>query len=341
MARRNQYTKVEKYNRVVAPRAQGKGDRGYRGFQCLNTDCDQFIIWPEPITENFVIACPKCEHVHEDGGSEKYFDFAIQSLNPLTKEVLETLNSGEFIIDHRSYVLQSLQYKYCVLCNTLKPFEAFDRHSGRATGRQSECNLCKSIYNSIKNPTRTQDQHREAAQKRRLYIEISKESGRINTAEIFRRFQNKCFCCSRPLVDDDGFPISGAFNIDHTLPVYYLWPATSQNATLLCREHNGSKAEKWPSEFYSQEQINQLAVLTGLQAELLRGPPVLNPVAVELLRDPAQVNALIFKYARYRSELIRLRNRVLTMAKFDFFDGTRVSDAWREEADNLLVLRRN
>jgi hypothetical protein len=336
MVRRTQYTKVEKSNRVVAPRAQGKGDKGFRGFQCLNPNCDQFIIWPEPIADNFLIACPKCEHLHEDGGSEKYFDYSVQSLNPMTKEVLETLNSGEFVIDHRSYVLESQRYKYCILCNNLKPFEAFDRHGSRATGRQSECNLCKSIYNSIKNPTRTQDQHREAAQKRRLYIEISRESGRINTDEIFRRFENKCFCCGKPLVDSEGVPLPGAFNIDHTLPAYYLWPATTQNATLLCRDDNGAKAEKWPGDFYGQEKINQLAVLTGFDVDLLRGPAVLNPEAVETLRIPQQVDELLFKYARYRMEMLRLRNRVLSMAGFDIFNGTRVSAAWREEADSLL-----
>jgi hypothetical protein len=74
-------------------------------------------------------------------------------------------------------------YKYCIICGTLKPLELFDKHAARKTGRQGECNLCKQLYNSMKNQTRIADPHREASQKRRLYTELT-NSPRIDIGAI-------------------------------------------------------------------------------------------------------------------------------------------------------------
>ena len=73
--------------------------------------------------------------------------------------------------------------------------------------------------------------------------------------------------------------------IDHTLPVYYLWPATTDSGTLLCRVCNGNKTGKWPSEFYTDAKLHQLAVHTGFDYHLLAGEPQYNPEALPEVRS--------------------------------------------------------
>lgn len=94
---------------------------------------------------------------------------------------------------------------------------------------------------------------------------------------------------------------------------------TTQNATLLCRGHNGEKSGKWPSEYYSDDELKKLAILTGVQYETLAGKPHYNPDAIEHLKTPEQVDSLLTKYAANIQEIIKLRNRILEHENFDFF----------------------
>ena len=189
--------------------------------------------------------------------------------------------------------------------------------------------LCKKVYNSIKNKTRLTDQHREASQKRRMYLALS-GSAKINSEEIYKRFDYCCFKCKKDLrkVDAKERPL------DHTLPAVFLWPLTTENATLLCREHNTEKSGKWPSAYYSDNELKQLAVLTGVQYETLTGQPHYNPEALERLKTSEQVDQLLTKYAAYRQEIIKLRNRIMEYENFDFFEhSTIISPAWVLQAD--------
>jgi CRISPR/Cas system Type II protein with McrA/HNH and RuvC-like nuclease domain len=216
-----------------------------------------------------------------------------------------------------------------------KPLDAFDRHSARQTGRQGECRQCKTTYNAIKNQTRTSDQHREAAQKRRLYVDIAGGAQKINSHEIFHRFDGCCFRCGKHLVDENGTPIAGTYQLDHTLPAFYLWPLTTDNATLLCTEHNSEKSGKWPSEYYSNDQLRLLQAKTGLDYNLLTGQSAINPEALARLENPEVVEELLRKYATYMDELMKLRNRILKHAGFNFFavvEG-KIAKRWIEEAD--------
>jgi len=207
--------------------------------------------------------------------------------------------------------------KYCIICNSLKPLDAFDRHSSRQSGRQGECRLCKTVYNGIKNQSRITDQHREAAQKRRLYVDIT-SSGKIDSGTVRARFDNKCFKCKCDLSD----PKDG--HLDHTLPVSLLWPLTTNNATLLCSRHNSEKAGKWPSEYYyTDKELRELSVRTGISYQLLKGQPQINPDAIKALKKKQFVDSLLAKYAPYIDEIIKVRNRILRMTKFDFFSISR------------------
>ena len=320
MPRRKPYTKVDKTNQIRAEHVQGMGDIVFKGFQCLNSECQEFIfIRKDEIGNDFELTCPSCEMVILSGGETQFYEYKLidQRDNSITQE-------GTFTILHDDHVEEAQEYKYCIICNTIKPLHSFDRHSARKSGSQGECRLCKTVYNSIKNQTRLTDQHREASQKRRMYLDLSART-KIKSEEIHKRFNYRCFKCRKDLrkVGAKERPL------DHTLPVVFLWPLTTENATLLCRRHNGEKADKWPSAYYSENELKNLAVLTGVQYETLAGPPHYNPEAIERLKTPEQVDQLLIKYAAYRKEIIKLRNRVLKHEGFDFFQYTTIiSPTW-------------
>jgi len=325
MTRRKPYTKVVKKNRIRADYAKGMGDITFKGFQCLSSECQEFIlVRKDKIGDDFEIVCPTCGYAMRSGDETRFFEYEMTDLRD--NSIIE---DGAFTILHDDYIEESHEYKYCVLCSTIKPLSLFDRHSSRRSGRQSECRLCKAVYNSIKNQTRLTDQHREAAQKRRMYLDLSGGS-RIDSQKIHKRFGHKCFKCKRDLrgVEAKGRPL------DHTLPVSFLWPLTTENATLLCREHNGEKSGKWPSGYYSDKELKKLAVLTGIPYDTLAGSPHFNPDAIEQLKNPDHVDQLFNKYAAYMPEVIKLRNKILEHEGFDFFDHSEtISPAWVREAN--------
>lgn len=332
MARRTPYTKVNRRNFVQPAHVEGMGDKVFRGFQCLNKDCTNFLFLREDeFSPDFHIECPACQFVMKAGEVVKLYDYDLED-----RRDGSIMERGEFEILHDDYLEEAPRFKYCIICGTLKPLEAFDRHSARQSGRQGECNLCKQVYNSIKNQTRLTEQHREASQKRRLYTQF--ETERINIATIYERFDHKCFKCSADLSADlQDRSLTKVGNLDHTLPVFYLWPLNTNNATLLCQDHNGEKAEKWPSQFYNDAEIRRLSRLTGVDYRLMSGHPVFNPDALERLRNAEFVEHLFEKFAAYPDELLRLRNRILRATNFDFLrSSTRISPDWTRQADALL-----
>ena len=309
------------------------GDKLWRGFQCLNPECtNDIVVRDDEVTADFHIVCQRCGFEHQAGEVLKLYDYEL-----LDRRDGSSIESGPFEILHDDYLGEATRLKYCIICSALKPLDLFDVHNARpGTGRQGECNLCKQVYNGIKNQTRTADQHREASQNRRLYTQFA--AGKIDLAAIYERFEGRCFKCGKDLTADIAAGQGAkAGNLDHTLPVYYLWPLTTQNATLLCREHNGEKAEKWPSAFYSDPELRRLAALTGIPYRELAGAPYFNPEALARLKEDGFVERLFEKFARYPEELLRLRNRVLAATGSDFLSAAKaLSDAWRERADALI-----
>ena len=332
MARRKAYSKLSKTNQIRAAHVKGMGDTSFKGFQCLNPECTHFIFVKEAdITEDFRIVCPECGYVHEAVGETRFYDYSmdVNDENGQTKSVA----TGVFSIYHEDYINEAARFKYCIVCNTLKPIDFFDKHSARTSGHQGECRLCKKAYNEIKNGTRLSDQHREAAQKRRLLLDIA-GNPKINSHDIEERYHHRCFCCGKDLsqvTDKKEKPL------DHTLPVYYLWPLSTENATLLCRNCNGSKSGSWPSAFYTDKQLHQLSVYTGFDYNLLAGSPCYNPDALAALHDSTKVDALLVKYAAYMDEIIKLRNRILKDTGYDFFTAaTTISSVYVNQANELI-----
>ena len=328
MPRRAAYTKVEKKNRLRASHVKGMSDVAFKGFQCLNHNCRHFIfVRKDNIIGAFDVECPDCHQHLRSGEESKFFDYDLK-----LKSDNSIIESGEFKVLHDDYLAEAQEYKYCIYCNAMKPLQMFDQHSSRKqTGRQGECNLCKTIYNSIKNQTRLSDQHREAAQKRRLYMDLCGGS-KIDSKAIIKSFSDQCFSCGKNL---SLSPDERA--LDHTLSVYYLWPLTTATATLLCRSCNGNKAQSWPSVFYSDAKRKRLSVITGIEYDLLSGPATYNPAALDLLRAPKFVDDLLAKYSAYMDELIKLRNRILRDTGLDFFQTSKtISRTWVDKADLLL-----
>lgn len=328
MARRKAYTKVEKENQIREKHVKGMGDKTLKGFQCLNSKCSQFLfVIEDEIEEDFEIECPVCQHLLKSGEETKFYDYQLR--NTAENTIVET---GEFSILHDAYLEEAQNYKYCIICNTIKPIHFFDKHGARKSGRQGECRLCKTTYNSIKNQTRITDQHREAAQKRRLYIDLAGGT-KIDSQIIHQRFQHKCFKCGKNLrnVTAKERPL------DHTLPAYYLWPLTTENATLLCREHNGEKSGKWTSDYYKTQELKRLSVITGIDYQLLSGHPQYNPEVLQRLQDSQVVDALLVKYSSYMNELMKLRNRIKNDTEIDFFAHSKtISKKWIDTANRMF-----
>lgn len=330
MARRAPYSKVSKQNQVRADHVKGMGDVVFVGFQCLSSNCTEYIfVREDEVSDDFCIECPKCGYIHRSDEETKFYDYSMDVNDE--NGVPISVATGSFTIFHDDYVSEAMRYKYCIVCNTMKPLGFFDRHSSRMSGRQGECRLCKKAYNEIKNGTRLSDQHREAAQKRRLLLDIA-GSPKILSHEIEKRFGQKCFNCGKDL---SFVAESREKPLDHTLPVFYLWPLSTENATLLCRDCNGNKSGAWPSDFYNDSQLKRLAILTGIDYSLLSGKPLYNPDAIAALHDPEKVDALLEKFAAYLPEVIKLRNRIRRDIGFDFFSVSRtISKAYIRKADH-------
>lgn len=336
LARRQTYTKVRKIDEIREDHVRGMGDVVFKGFQCLNSKCEEFIFERKSeLGTDFEITCPTCRTAIRSGDETQFFEYELEDL--CDDAVIE---KGTFTILHDAYIDESQEYKYCIICNTIKPLHLFHRHKSRKSGRQGECRLCKKVYNSIKNQTRLTDQHREAAQKRRMYLDLSK-SVKISSSMVFERFGYRCFKCKADLrkVDDEA-----ERPLDHTLPIVLLWPLTTENATLLCRSHNGEKSGKWPGEYYSDQELRELAIVTGIPYETLTAQPFYNPEAIASLKQTSVVDELLRKYAAYMPEIIKLRNRIMESEAFDFFEHSEiVSSAWVREADEEYqrVIRHN
>jgi 5-methylcytosine-specific restriction endonuclease McrA len=72
---------------------------------------------------------------------------------------------------------------------------------------------------------------------------------------IYRIFDSQCFNCRS----------MNNLHIDHHRPLSKGFGLSIQNATLLCGSCNSSKGDKSPEEFYTADQLKQLALILGEQ----------------------------------------------------------------------------
>lgn len=163
-----------------------------------------------------------------------------------------------------------------------------------------------------------------------MYLDLAMGE-KIDSKKILERFHYNCFKCGKDLSNCQS---EKERPIDHTLPIFYLWPYTTKNATLLCQDHNGKKQGLWPSDFYEDAKLKELSIITGLNCKLISGPPVYYPEAIKKLQDPAIVDNLLKKNSRYFDEIVTLRNRIKNDVGLDFFEYSTILSADHKKRAN-------
>lgn len=166
-------------------------------------------------------------------------------------------------------------WKQCYTCGRILPFNAFSKHAKWGPlERQMECRSCKGAINATLNPKRTKEQLHESSARRRVAdLLLEGENLDIDLVDLFKRFDNKCFK-TKQLLDINK---RATWAVDHILPSKWLYPLTKENAALLSKEANNSKRDKWPREFYTNNELIELAKITGAHLELLASEtPIIN-----------------------------------------------------------------
>lgn len=162
-------------------------------------------------------------------------------------------------------------------------------------GHQLECRVCKKFFVNLPlNPLRDSTQHREDSLRRRAFEVLVAEllgknwiyhEHRMNVGSefdvyIWEKFDKKCFKCKKELLTPKEM------DLDHTLPLAYLWPLDS-TATCLCPSCNSSKSDKFPKDFYTNKELENLSQKTGIPIETLQNKPI-NILAVNKLFERSE-----------------------------------------------------
>jgi transcription elongation factor Elf1/5-methylcytosine-specific restriction endonuclease McrA len=166
-------------------------------------------------------------------------------------------------------------WKQCNVCGRILPFSAFSKHTGWGPlEKQMECRSCKGAINAILNPKRSKEQLHESAVRRRIAdLFVEDENEKIDFQYLFKRFDSKCFKTKKQLNINDR----KSWEVDHILPSKYLYPLKEENAALLCKEANSNKRDKWPSKFYTNNELIELAKITGANLNIISQKlPIIN-----------------------------------------------------------------
>jgi len=146
-------------------------------------------------------------------------------------------------------------------------------------GFQLECRFCKKFeVNAAHNPQRTAAQMKEDGARRRAFellltelyagspqLRYRHKTGRELADDVYGRFGGKCFKCGYK------FKSKRDMHLDHTRPLSLLWPL-DEFATALCKDHNNEKRDRFPCDFYSEDELERLADVTGIALQELRTP---------------------------------------------------------------------
>ena len=229
------------------------------------------LISPIEAIENSVWKCKHCGFIHSKE-SDLPFENWEEKHNDSESATAYRFWEGFFRIatEHpESY------WKQCNVCSRILPFQAFSKHSGWGPlERQMECRSCKGAINAVLNPKRTKQQLHESAVRRRIAdLFLEEENEDIIFQELFDRFQHKCFKTKAPLDINDR----DSWAVDHICPSKYLYPLTKENAALLSKSANDNKHDKWPSKFYTNNELIDLAKITGANLKLISSKtPIMN-----------------------------------------------------------------
>lgn len=254
------------------------------------------LLAPDEAYHNEKWECGKCRFVHCKG-SDLPFDAWPKALCMADSIAAQRFWVGFFRIATEH---PSSYWKQCNTCGRIQPFQAYSRHAKWwPLERQMECRSCKGAINAVLNPKRTKEQLREANRNRRIAdLLLEGEGETIEVDGLFHRFDSRCFKCHRELSQTE----SATWHIDHILPSRYLYPLTVANAGLLCRDCNSSKRDQWPSSFFTNSELIDLAKKVGADLSVLASTEA-------IVNENIDVNACVTKALSVR-ERSMLRKRI-------------------------------
>jgi CRISPR/Cas system Type II protein with McrA/HNH and RuvC-like nuclease domain len=167
-----------------------------------------------------------------------------------------------------------------------------------------ECRSCKGAINAVLNPKRTKQQLHESSVRRRIAdLLVEGENEKVDIKDLFKRFGSKCFKTGIKL----DIKKRSSYEIDHILPSKWLYPLKKENACLLSADANANKKGKWPSEFYTNNELIELAKITGADLALISSKtPIIN--------TNINVNSCVERYLQVR-EKSHLPKRIKELKK--------------------------
>jgi hypothetical protein len=292
-------------NSTQIPRiANSHANDAWASYVCIKChqvnfeNAGETILTEQEAYENANWICASCGFVHSSKSGLPSHDIEGNQL-PFSNWADGQGLPGDLYVERfwlgffRSSVANKEDYwKICNVCGRTLPNSHFARHVGWGPlEKQMECKSCKAAINAVLNPLRTSQQLHEAGARRRaadLLLDGVNES--VNIDELFIRFGAKCFKTGEPLDKNDR----ASWAIDHILPSRWLYPLTTSNAALLSSRANGAKSDKWPSDFYNNEELIRLAQITGADLGLIsNSTPILN--------QKVDVNACVDRLLTVRS----------------------------------------
>ncbi|MDQ6762421.1 MAG: hypothetical protein M3015_07315 [Bacteroidota bacterium] len=277
------------------------------GFICLsckelnNVNIGSKLLSPKNAYETSEWKCTKCGYLHSKE-SDLPFEHWDEEFRLAESIVAQRFWEAFFRIatEHsESY------WKQCNTCGRILPFAAFSKHSGWGVlERQMECRSCKGAINSVLNPKRTKQQLHESSIRRRIAdLLVEGENEFIDIEDLFIRFEGKCFKTGITLDINNR----ETWAIDHIIPSKWLYSLKKENAALLSKDANSNKREKWPSEFYTNNELIELAKITGADLSLISNKtPIIN--------THINVNSCVERYLQVR-EKSHLPKRVTELKK--------------------------
>ena len=277
------------------------------GYICVNCEAlncfsiGNTLIEPETAYSTGEWRCNKCQYVHSKNSPLPFKEWPAEYTDPNSIKCQRFWQAFFRIAteNRESY------WKQCNTCGRVLPANAFSRHRNWGPlEKQMECRSCKGAINAYLNPKRTKQQLHESNIKRRVGdLLLEGENQKIDIDELFKRFDGKCFKTGAKL----NKKMRNSWEVDHILPSSWLYPLTKENAALLSKDANNNKRNRWPSHFYTNNELIKLARITGADLDLLsRRDPVINP--------NINVNKCVTRYLQVR-ERSSLRKRIKELKK--------------------------
>lgn len=246
----------------------------YKCVNCQEMNTERVgsnLLTPSEALENAVWKCKKCGYIHS---RESDLPFTNWQPEHILAESTSATRFWEGFFRVATEHAESY-WKQCNVCTRILSNQSFSKHTGWGPlEKQMECRACKGAINALLNPKRTKEQLHESAVRRRiadLFLEDENET--INFEELFERFGRSCFKTKESL----DITKRATWSIDHILPSRYLYGLKKDNAALLSKNANENKRDQWPSKYFSNNELIDLARITGANIDLISSAnPVMN-----------------------------------------------------------------